>query len=83
MSQIEEYHAVLREAVTALERITHNQLIFKYKNRSRRENNEASKKQAGLEHFVEKTPLNKNLSLVASSKPEIYAIRVKQTNLNH
>ncbi len=83
LSQIVEYHAVPRDAVTASERVLHNQLIYRYKNTLRRENNEASKKQTNLEHFVEKTPENKNLSLVVSSKPEIYAIHVKQTNLNH
>ena len=83
LSQIVEYHAVPRDAVTASERVLHNQLIYRYKNTLRRENNEASKKQTNLEHFVEKTPTNKNLSLVVSLKPERYAIHVKQTNLNH
>lgn len=67
LSQIVEYHAAHRVAVTPPEPIPHNKLIYKHKNTSRRENNEAGKKQTNLEHFVEKTPTNKNLSLVVSS----------------
>ncbi|HBC2536473.1 TPA: hypothetical protein I3946_001233 [Enterobacter cloacae] len=53
------------------------------KKQDEKENNEASKKPSSLEDFVEKTRINKNLTLVVSLKPEGYAIHVNQTNPNH
>jgi len=63
--------------------IASNLLILRIKKQDEKENNEASKKPSSLEDFVEKTRINKNLTLVVSLKPEGYAIHVNQTNPNH
>lgn len=45
--------------------------------KNRRENNAVLTKPVRLENFTEKTPLNKNLSLIESFNAERYAIHEK------
>jgi hypothetical protein len=53
------------------------------KNNQDRENNAVLAKPVRLENFTDKTPLNKNLSLIESFNAERYAIHEKQSKLKH
>jgi len=50
---------------------------MKKKYKERRENAAALAKPIGLENFTDKTPLNKNLSLIVGFNAERYSIREK------
>lgn len=53
----------------------HNLLFSNDKIKDRRENNAALAKHIHLENFTDKTPLNKNLSLIVGFNAERYAIQ--------
>ncbi len=61
----------------AAENKKHNPLFIKKKNKDRRENAAALAKPIGLENFTDKTPLNKNLSLIVGFNAERYSIHEK------
>ncbi len=61
----------------AAENKKHNPLFMKKKYKERRENAAALAKPIGLENFTDKTPLNKNLSLIVGFNAERYSIHEK------
>ncbi len=55
----------------------HNPLKNKYILSLSNNNNETVNKHAYAEHFIDKLPINKNLSLIVRFKPVIYSIQIQ------